>query len=215
VTEPLEGFVYRYQAGAAPDSPTLLLLHGTGGNEDDLLPLGPMLTPEAGLLSPRGQVLERGMPRFFRRLAEGVFDEEDLKARSAGLARFVVSAADRHGFDPRRVYAVGFSNGANIGASLLLLHPGVLAGAVLFRAMLPIVPDTRPTLSGTAVFMSNGRRDPIVPPESADRLAALLREAGADVTQVWQQAGHELTRADLSSAREWSSTQLGAHTRRA
>ncbi len=206
--EPL-GFTHRYQPGASRASPTLLLLHGTGGNEEDLLPLGRMLAPGAAVLSPRGKVLEHGMPRFFRRLSEGVFDEEDLKARSAELARFVTAAAEHYGFDGKRVYAAGFSNGANIAASLLLLHPGVLAGAILFRAMLPIVPEVVPSLSDARVFLSNGRDDPIVSLESAERLAALLREAGAEVTHSWQPAGHELTHADVTAAHDW----LGSDSR--
>jgi predicted esterase len=202
------GFIHRYRSGADPNSPTLLLLHGTGGNEDDMLPLARMLEPGAAVLSPRGRVLERGMPRFFRRLSEGVFDVEDLKRRTVELAGFVTAAAGQYGYDPKRVYAAGFSNGANIAASLLLLEPGVLAGAVLFRAMLPLVPDAPPALAGTSVFLSNGRHDPVVPAASAEQLAALLRQSGADVTHVWQLAGHELAPGDVSAAREWLNVQL-------
>jgi predicted esterase len=196
-------FVHHYQPGKTPASPTLLLLHGTGGNEQDLLPVAPQLMPDAGALSPRGKVLERGMPRFFRRLAEGVFDLEDLRLRTAELADFVVAAAAHHGFDAARVIAVGFSNGANIAASLVLLRPGLLQRAVLFRAMVPLVPDPPPSLPHTAVLISNGRTDPIVPLAETERLAALLRDAGAEVTLVWQAAGHHLVQEDLIRAREW------------
>ena len=196
-------FVHHYQPGKAPGSPTLLLLHGTGGNEQDLLPLAPELMPDAGVLSPRGQVLEHGMPRFFRRLAEGVFDLEDLRLRTAELAEFVMAAARHYGFDAARVIAAGFSNGANIAASLVLLRPGVLHRAVLFRAMVPLVPDPLPSLPPTPVLVSNGRTDPIVPLAETDRLAALLRDAGAEVTLVWQAAGHHLVQEDLTRAREW------------
>jgi phospholipase/carboxylesterase len=144
-----ESFVHVFTPGTT--STTLLLLHGTGGDERDLLPLGEMLLPGAAILSPRGQVLEHGMPRFFRRLAEGVFDEVDLRQRAGDLARFVASTAERHHFDARKVIAVGFSNGANIASALLLLHPGVLAGAILFRAMVPLVPDSPPSLESTRV----------------------------------------------------------------
>ena len=202
------GFVHTFQAPATTDAPTLLLLHGTGGNERDLLPVASMLSPDAGVLSPRGKVLERGMPRFFRRLAEGVFDLEDLGRRTIELADFVAAAAAHYGFDPRRVVAVGFSNGANIAASLLLLRPETLGGAVLFRAMVPIVPDPLPTIPGTPVLLSNGRLDPLVSPAETERLTALLREAGADVTLAWQQAGHELTEGDIEHARDWLSTGL-------
>src|ERR671920_1283811 len=143
------GFVHRFDPAKEPGAPTLLLLHGTGGDENDLLPLGRMLDERAALLSPRGKVLENGMPRFFRRLAMGVFDQEDLVNRTHELAEFVTASASEYGFDPGRVFAVGFSNGANIAASLLLLHPSLLAGAVLLRPMVPFEPDTPPGLSGT------------------------------------------------------------------
>jgi predicted esterase len=196
-------FVHVYQPGPTPLAPTLLLLHGTGGNEHDLLPLASELLPVAGVLSPRGQVLEQGMPRFFRRLAEGVFDLDDLRTRTADLASFVTSAAAHYHFDPSRIVAVGFSNGANIASSLMLLRPGVLAGAVLFRAMVPIVPDPVPMQPETRVLLSNGRSDPLVSVAESERLAALLRQTGADVTLIWQTSGHNLTRGDLTSARAW------------
>jgi len=205
VSEALLGFQHRYQSGTTPGSPTLLLLHGTGGNEEDLLPLGSMLAPEAGILSPRGKVLEGGMSRFFRRLAEGVFDVQDLRARTTELAAFVAAAARHYRFDPARVYAAGFSNGANMAASLLLLSPATLAGAILFRAMVPLVPDTPPDLSGTPVLLSNGSEDSIVPRENAERLAELLRGSGADITHLWQPGGHELTRRDVAAAHGWFS----------
>jgi predicted esterase len=205
-------FVHRYQAGKTPDAPTLLLLHGTGGNEEDLLSLAPELIPGAGVLSPRGKVLEHGMPRFFRRLAEGVFDLEDLRARTAELADFIGAAAAQYRFDPARVVAVGFSNGANIAGSLLLLRPGVLQRAVLFRAMVPLVPDPLPSLPRTPVLISNGRADPIVPIAETEQLAALMRAAGADVTLAWQNAGHNLVRQDLDRAREWLQSTDGETT---
>ena len=184
-------------------SATLLLLHGTGGDEHDLLPVGRMIAPAACLLSPRGQVLERGMPRFFRRLREGVFDEDDIRRRAADLARFVAVAAEHYRFDPARVVAAGFSNGANIATSLLLLAPGTRAGAILVRAMVPLVPSTPPSLPGTPVLLSNGRMDPLVPAAETDRLASSLRDAGAEVTLAWQVGGHELTDTDVEIAREW------------
>jgi predicted esterase len=196
-------FVHQYRPAQTPGAPTLLLLHGTGGNEQDLLPMAAELMPEAAVLSPKGKVLEHGMPRFFRRLAEGVFDLDDLRLRTAELADFVTAAAEHYHFDPARVIAVGFSNGANIAASLVLLRPGVLHGAVLFRAMVPLVPDPLPSLPRTRVLVSNGRADPIVAIAETERLVSLLRAAGADVTLVWQAAGHHLVEADLAGARDW------------
>jgi predicted esterase len=197
------GFAHRYAPPKGDDPTTLLLLHGTGGNENDLLPLGRMLDERAGILSPRGKVLENGMPRFFRRLAEGVFDHEDLVNRTHELAKFVDQAVEEHDLDPGRLFAVGFSNGANIAASLLLLHPELLAGAVLLRAMVPFEPETPPDLSGTPVYLAAGRADQIVPPENTKRLAQLLLEAGAEVTLDWQPGGHGIGRAEIEGARHW------------
>jgi phospholipase/carboxylesterase len=197
-------YVHRFiPAPKPPAARTLLLLHGTGGDENDMIPIGRDLDPTAALLSPRGQVLENGMPRFFRRLAEGVFDEEDLVRRAHDLADFVGAAASRYEFDPERVIAVGFSNGANIAAAILLLRPEVLAGAVLFRAMVPIVPPVLPNLAHARVLLSSGTQDPIVPVENAERLAALLRKAGANVTLRFEPSGHSLVFGDIEAAREW------------
>jgi predicted esterase len=186
----------------------LLLLHGTGGDETDLLPLGEALAPGAGRLSPRGRVLEHGMPRFFRRLAKGVFDVPDLIARTQELAEFVRAAAAEYGFDPAAVFAVGYSNGANIAASLLLLHPGVLRGAVLFRPMVPLVPASRPRLDGIPVFVAAGQDDPVVRYGQTRQLVALLEDAGADVTVHVEPAGHALTDGDVAAARAWLPPRL-------
>jgi phospholipase/carboxylesterase/glyoxalase family protein len=201
MTDP--GFIHVCTPPSAGDKRTLLVLHGTGGNEMDLLPIARTLAPTAGVLSPRGKVLERGMPRFFRRLSEGVFDLEDLKLRTAELADFIARAADVYQFDARHVIAAGFSNGANMAASLLLLRPNALNAAVLFRAMVPIVPDPMPSLPSTPVLLSNGRHDPLVTTTEAERLANLLRSAGASVTVMWQAGGHELTPNDIAQAKEW------------
>jgi predicted esterase len=201
------GFIHRFVPATAPGEPTLLLLHGTGGDENDLLDLGRALRPGAALLSPRGKVLEGGMPRFFRRLALGVFDEADLVARTHELADFVEAATKVYGLDPRRVVAVGYSNGANIAASLLLLRPDVLRGAALFRPMVPLVPESLPDLRDHAVLVAAGRQDPIVPSQGTERLVRLLERAGADVETVWQPGGHGLTDADLDAARRWLQSQ--------
>jgi predicted esterase len=202
------GFVHVYHAAASAADPTFLVLHGTGGTEEDLLPLARLIDPRAGVLSPRGKVLERGMPRFFRRLAEGVFDIEDLKFRTSELADFVTAAAAEYGFDPTRVIAAGFSNGANVAASVLLLRPGVLRAAILFSAMVPLEPAQVPDLTDVDVFLNAGRSDPIVDPENAQRLADILSDAGAHVTLRWKQGGHELTRDDVEAARIWHIERL-------
>ncbi len=196
-------FIHVFQPPATAGGPILLLLHGTGGNEHDLVPLADALLPGAGVLSPRGQVLERGMPRFFKRLAEGVFDVEDLKLRTTELADFIAASAATHDFSTGDVIAVGFSNGANIAGALLLLRPDALGAAVLFRAMVPLTPATLPKMPATPVLISNGKMDPLVSAEQTERLAALLRSGGADVTVSWQHAGHELTDRDVITAREW------------
>jgi phospholipase/carboxylesterase len=182
---------------------TLLLLHGTGGNEEDLIPLGYEIAPDSAILSPRGQVLENGMPRFFRRLAEGVFDMEDLKFRTHELADFVEEASEVYRFNLQRLVAVGYSNGANIAASALLLRPGILPYVILFRPMVPLVPEPLPDLSSTHVFISAGLHDPIVPDQETKNLFSLLQKAGADVSINWQNSGHELILEEIRKAKDW------------
>jgi predicted esterase/catechol 2,3-dioxygenase-like lactoylglutathione lyase family enzyme len=209
------GFIHRYVPpsadGEVAGGTTLLLLHGTGGDEEDLLPLGRALLPGAGMLSPRGNVLERGAPRFFRRLAEGVFDQEDLERRTTELARFISAAVATYELAPGGVVAVGFSNGANIAASLLLRAPGVLRGAVLLSPMLPFEPETLLDLHGTAVFIGAGRADAIAPSQQVERLADVLRRSGADVTLHWTPGGHGITGDEVDAARHWISQCLTAH----
>jgi predicted esterase len=199
----VEAFHHRFLAGSDPSRPPLLLLHGTGGNEDDLVPLGEMLLPGAAILSPRGQVLEHGMPRFFRRLAEGVFDLEDLERRTHELADWVPATLAHYGLLGRRPIAVGYSNGANIAAAMLLMRPEVLGGAVLFRAMTPLEPKSPPDLSGRPVFMASGRDDPFIRADDSERLAKMLEAAGARVTARWTDGGHALTPGDVAAARDW------------
>ncbi|MBD0254066.1 MAG: alpha/beta hydrolase [Rubrobacter sp.] len=196
-------FVHRYVPGEDESGPTLLLLHGTGGNEEDLIPLGQDLAPGAAILSPRGKVSEYGALRFFRRLAEGVFDQEDLLFRTHELAGFVEAAAKEYGFEGSRIVAVGYSNGANVAASTLLLHPGLLQAAVLFRAMVPFEPEVTPDLSGLPVFMAAGRQDRMIPPDNTQRLADILAEAGAEVDLRWRNVGHPLTYEEVSEAKDW------------
>src|SRR5436190_1643271 len=177
---PQPDFIHEFVPGAS--NRTLLLVHGTGGNERDLIPFGRELDPSASLLSPRGKVLENGMPRFFRRLAEGVFDLEDLKKRTHELADFVKSATEQYKIDMRKIVAAGYSNGANIAGSMLLLRPEILQSAILFRAMVPLVPETQPNLSSVRVWIGAGTFDPIVPASETKQLTELLRGGGADVT---------------------------------
>ena len=197
----IPGFIHRFVPGSS--NRTLLLLHGTGGNENDLLSLGHTLDPTAALLSPRGSVLENGMPRFFRRLAEGVFDEADLIRRANELADFIVSAAAYYSFDVSKVIAVGYSNGANIAGALLLLRPDVLDGAALIRPMVPLTPTDAPNLKGKAIFIAAGNQDPIVPLENSRALAAMLKRGGADVTLGIENAGHALTDNTVEVVRRW------------
>jgi predicted esterase len=194
-------FIHEFVPGSS--NRTLLLLHGTGGNERDLVPLGRELDPTAALLSPRGKVLENGMPRFFRRLAEGVFDLEDLQKRTHELADFIAAAADRYNIDNKNIIAVGYSNGANIAAGVLLLRPETFAAAILFRAMVPLEPEKPPELANVRVWIGAGNHDPIVPTSETQRLVELLRTAGADVSVRFLNAGHALTPAEISLARDW------------
>jgi predicted esterase len=197
------GFVHRFLPGSRPGAVPLLLLHGTGGNEDDLLSLGRALAPGSPLLSPRGQVLENGMPRFFRRHAEGVFDLDDLRLRAQQLAGFLTEARIRYELGDVSPIAVGFSNGANIAAALLLLHPGSLSAGLLLRPMVPLVPDPLPVLDDVRVLIAAGRQDPIVSPEQSQALADLLTQSGAEVTVHWSNAGHSLSRDDLQAGQRW------------
>jgi predicted esterase len=202
-------FIHRFVPASSPDlGITLLLLHGTGGNEQDLLTLGQELLPGAALLSPRGRILENGMPRFFRRLAEGVFDLEDLKLRTDELARFVSDAASKYGLQTGKIIAVGYSNGANIAASVMLAHSTVLAGAILFRPMVPFVPTSTPDLKNVPVLLAAGRRDPIVVPEQTLALGEILKTAGARVSLHWHEGGHELGRDDIAAAKDWIHVEL-------
>ena len=196
-------FVHEFVPAEAGATTTLVLLHGTGGDERDLLPLGRALHPTAALLSPRGRVLEGSMPRFFRRFAEGRFDLDDVRVQAAALASFLEAAAEAYGLDRTRMIAAGYSNGANIAHAMLLLHPGSVAGLALFHAQLVITPDPLPTLAGTPVYLAAGQADPIVPIDEARRLSDVLTAAGAVVTPFWSPGGHALTREDVAHARAW------------
>lgn len=210
-----EPFTYRFaRAGAEAPPFGLVLLHGTGGGENDLVPLGEAVAPGAAFLSPRGRVLEHGSPRFFRRLAEGVFDEEDLRARAHELADFVERAAQRHGLDRSRLFALGFSNGANIATATMLLRPETFAGAVLLRPMMvPIGAKEGGGLDGRPVLILSGRTDPIVPEEQPGRLATLFRDAGAEVELERVHAGHHLMSGELPRISVWFRTRAAASAR--
>jgi phospholipase/carboxylesterase len=205
------GFIHKFipsnikveRKGGSKKVPTFLLLHGTGGNEEDLIPVAREISSEAAILSPRGKILEDGIAaRFFRRLAEGVFDLEDLRFRTNELANFVNNASKTYGFDLQHVIALGYSNGANIASSMLLLRPEVLSAAILFRAMVPFVPNTLPDLSNKYIFMSSGLYDPIIPKKEAERLFSLFKNGGAKVSISWQNSGHELVMEDVKKAKE-------------
>jgi phospholipase/carboxylesterase len=195
------GFVHRFIPATAPGKPTLLLLHGTGGDENDLLPLAARVAPGAGILSPRGKVLEHGMPRFFRRSAEGRWDTDDLKRRASELLEFLRLARAAYSIGPP--VALGYSNGANIAWTMMFAEPQAFAGAILMRAMLPFDPRPIPDLGGLPILMLTGRHDELIPPQQAGLLAALLGEAGADATFETLEAGHGLTEDDLRQAAAW------------
>jgi len=192
-----------FQRGSNPSAPTLLLLHGTGGNEQDLLPLAQRIDASASVLSVRGNVLENGMPRFFRRLAEGVFDEEDLLFRTQELHEFIDQAAIDYGFARDQVLAIGYSNGANIAGSLTFHIEGSLRGAILHHPMVPRRGVKLPNLTSVPVFIGAGRHDPICPPQGTEELAELLEEAGADVRVHWEPSGHQLTGTEVKAAGDW------------
>jgi phospholipase/carboxylesterase len=194
-------FIHRIKPATEPGKPPILLLHGTGGNEDDLLPLGGMIAPGSALLSPRGKVLEGGMPRFFRRLREGIFDEDDVCRRVNELADFIAQA--RESYNLAAPIAVGFSNGANIAAAVLQLRPEALAGATLLRAMVPLQDPPAADLTGKPVLIVSGASDPIVPADNAKRLASLLQTAGATVEHRVLPTGHGLSQTDVALTKAW------------
>ncbi|MBA2941833.1 alpha/beta hydrolase [Paenibacillus sp. CGMCC 1.16610] len=197
-----------FQQGTDVTAPVLVLLHGTGGTERDLLPLAQAISPASSVLSIRGNVLENGMPRFFRRLAEGIFDEEDLIFRTKELNDFLDEAAVEHGFDRRNVVAIGYSNGANIAGSLLFHYPDALRGAILHHPMVPRRGIQLPDLTDTPIFIGAGRNDPICSPEETEELQKLLGEAGAEIEVHWENAGHQLTRSEVDAAGTWFKANL-------
>lgn len=203
-------FIHRFEPARDRAAPPLLLLHGTGGDESDLLELGRMVSPGSALLSPRGKVLEHGVPRFFRRLAEGVFDQDDVRRRAEELADFVEAARARYGIG--KPIALGYSNGANIAAAVMLLRPSALAGGALLRPMVPLQQPPLPDLAGMPVLIASGARDPIAGVAEGSRLAAILSEAGATVNRQITRSGHELSQADVTLARDWLAKRVTAPT---
>jgi phospholipase/carboxylesterase len=198
------GFIHRFvPAEDSASGDTLVVLHGTGGDESDLIGIGQAIAPGAAIVSPRGNVLENGAPRFFKRLAEGVFDPKEVRSRAEELARFIRAAVVTYRLDAARVYALGYSNGANVASTVMFVEPGILQGAILFRPMLVYEPSERNDLTGSAVFISAGRMDPIVPADSVERLVELFESAHAEVTLKWQLAAHSLVPSEVREAAEW------------
>lgn len=189
--------------GSNSQAPTLLLLHGTGGNEQQMLPIAQVISSSSSILSVRGNVLENGMPRFFRRLAEGVFDEEDLIFRTHELNEFLVEASNEYGFNRNNIVAVGYSNGANIAGSLLFHHANSLRGAILHHPMVPRRGIDIPDLHAIPIFIGAGTNDPICSPVETEELDELLSTAGASVTVHWEKFGHQLTASEVDAAAEW------------
>ncbi|AVI42995.1 phospholipase/carboxylesterase [Bacillus pumilus] len=197
-----------FRKGKNDQRPVLLLLHGTGGTEEDLLPLADLVDADASVLSVRGNVLENGMPRFFRRLAEGIFDEQDLIERTEELYTFIEDAAGKYGFDRHNVVALGYSNGANIAGSLLFHYEDALKGAILHHPMVPRRGVSLPSLAGKQVFIAAGENDPMCRPEESQELEQLLQGAGASVTLHWENRGHQLTREEVDAAALWYRRQF-------
>ncbi|WP_176294938.1 alpha/beta hydrolase [Planococcus glaciei] len=198
-----------FKKGSNPEKPVLLLLHGTGGNEQSLLTLAPMVDAEASILSVRGNVSEHGMPRFFRRLSEGVFDEKDLVFRTNELNRFLDEASAKYEFSRDNIVAIGYSNGANIAASLLYHYDNALNGAILHHPMVPLRGIELPDLSGKEVFIAAGTNDPITPVKEAEELQASLESANASVEVHWENHGHQLTGSEVEAARQWYERKYG------
>ena len=202
------GFTHRFVPPEDKTSAeTLVVLHGTGGNENDLLGIGQAIAPGAAILSPRGNVLENGAPRFFKRLAEGVFDPKEVRSRGEELARFLRAATARYALNPERIFAMGYSNGANIASTVMFIDPELLRGAILFRPMVVLETDGPSDLSGRGVFISAGRMDPIVPVKSVARLVELFEASHADVALKWQRAGHSLLPSEVREATDWLALQ--------
>jgi len=202
------GFIHRFvAAGEAASGETLIALHGTGGNENELIRIGQAIAPGAAILSPRGNVSENGAARFFKRLAEGVFDPKEVRSRAEELARFIRAAMAKYSLDVTRLYALGFSNGANVASTVMFIEPDLLQGAILFRPMLVFEPEERSDLSGSSVFISAGRMDPIVPVSSVERLVELFQASRAEVTLKWQPAGHTLAPSEVHEAAGWLALQ--------
>ena len=201
------GFIHRFIPADDPAAGTLLVLHGTGGDENDLIGIGQAIAPGAAVLSPRGNVLENGAPRFFRRIAHGVFDPKEVRSRAEELARFIRAAAITYRLDSSRVFALGYSNGANIASTVMFIEPGTIQGSILLRPMLVYDPPEKKDLSGSSVFISAGRMDPIAPSESVEQLAEIFRSAKADVTLKWQLAAHSLVPSEVREASEWFALQ--------
>jgi phospholipase/carboxylesterase len=202
------GFIHRFvPAEDKASAETLVVLHGTGGDENDLIGIGQRIAPGAAILSPRGNVLENGAPRFFKRLAEGVFDPKEVRSRGEELARFIRAAISQYELNPERIFALGFSNGANVASTVMFIEPRLLRGAILLRPMVVFELDEPPDLSAAGVLISAGRMDPIVPTESVERLVELFEASHAEVTLKWQLGGHNLLPSEIREAAEWLALQ--------
>lgn len=195
--------IHVFRKGKDITKPTLVLFHGTGGNEQDLLPLAEMLSPDSSVLGIRGNVLENGMPRFFRRLAEGVFDEADLVFRTHEIKQFLDEAAEKYGIDANNLVAVGYSNGANIAGSLLFHYKDIFRAAVLLHPMVPLRNVELPSLEGVSIFIGAGTNDPLITSTETQELEGILQKAGAEVTTHWGNQGHRLSMAEAEAAKDW------------
>ncbi len=202
----IDGFTYVTRETGSPEG--LMLLHGTGGDEYDLVDLGRYIAPDLTLISPRGRAPENGMNRWFARHAEGILDEQDIKKRTAELHRFLPKATQAHGVSAKKLWALGFSNGANMAAAMLLLYPESFAGAVLFRPMLPLKPENLPDLKGKHLFIAAGTHDTMIPRESTEMLIGILQDQGAVLQVNWATAGHGFGQDEVVLAKQWFDSVL-------
>lgn len=199
----IESFIHIYNEPLMGNTTIFLLLHGTGGDENDLIQLAKMIDPQAGILSLRGNIDENGMNRFFERKAMGVLDEESLKKETVKLYDFLNAAASEYHFKKEQLVVLGYSNGANIASSLLFHYKDAFNQGMLLHPMVPLRTVELPDLSRQRLFIGAGENDPICPPEETEELEQMLSKTGASITMYWGKDGHSLSQNELNAASMW------------